>query len=189
MANKTMSDEEIEHLRTHSFQRGVECGADRAPKGMTALLADVRAFHVATDTPVLERPQIAPPVRADLRGDLLDEEVRELHGAVAVDDLPGIADALADIIYVAIGTALEFGIPLDKVWAEVQRSNMAKIDPATGKVRKRDDGKILKPEGWQPPDVAGALEMPHLVECDRCAGKQPDCRFCNGSGIVAEVQF
>lgn len=69
-----------------------------------------------------------------------------------------IADGLADVIYVAVGAALEFGIPLDRVWAEVHRSNMAKVDPATGKVIKRADGKVLKPEGWTPPDVAGVLK-------------------------------
>src|SRR5688572_30422259 len=65
-----------------------------------------------------------------------------------------VADGLADLIYVEIGTALQLGIPLDRVWAEVHLSNMAKV--ADG-VRLREDGKILKPEGWEPPDVEKAV--------------------------------
>ena len=61
------------------------------------------------------------------------------------------------MIYIAVGTALELGIPLEPVWDEVHRSNMAKVDPETGKVRKREDGKVLKPEGWVRPDIAGAI--------------------------------
>jgi predicted HAD superfamily Cof-like phosphohydrolase len=68
-----------------------------------------------------------------------------------------IADAIADSIYVLIGTALEYGIPLDAVWGEVQISNMAKVDLDTGKVRRREDGKVLKSEGWTKPDIRKAL--------------------------------
>lgn len=124
---------------------------------MKSLLDDVRAFHVATDTPVLGAPCCPPPERAALRIDLLHEEFREVVQAIGAEDIEEIADGLADLIYVCVGTALEFGIPLDRVWAEVQRANMAKADPATGKVRKREDGKVLKPEGWIPPDIAAAL--------------------------------
>jgi predicted HAD superfamily Cof-like phosphohydrolase len=53
--------------------------------------------------------------------------------------------------------ALEFGIPLEKVWTEVHKSNMAKADPLKGGVIYREDGKVLKPEGWQKPDIAGVL--------------------------------
>jgi predicted HAD superfamily Cof-like phosphohydrolase len=126
---------------------------------MKQLLTDVALFHAATDTPVLIKPDKPGYDRRRLRISLIDEEVNnELipainHGA----DLEKIADALVDSIYVIVGTALEFGIPLDRVWAEVQRANMTKIDPATGKVRKRGDGKVLKPEGWQPPNIKACL--------------------------------
>lgn len=126
--------------------------------GMSQLLDDVRAFHVACDVPVLAAPQWPGEARVALRERLLAEEVRELSDALTEGgNIVEVADALADIIYIAIGTALEFGIPLDRVWAEVQRSNMAKVDPATGKAAHRADGKILKPVGWTPPDVVGAL--------------------------------
>lgn len=125
---------------------------------MKNLLNDVADFHRACDVPVLSSPTFVPE-RVELRRSLLREECRETDEAMQRGDLVEIADGLADVIYVAVGAALEFGIPLDRVWAEVQRSNMAKVDPATGKVTKRDDGKVLKPEGWMPPDVAGALSL------------------------------
>jgi predicted HAD superfamily Cof-like phosphohydrolase len=126
---------------------------------MQKLLDDVRAFHLATDTPVRDVPGVPTFERRVLRHNLLQEEWGEFIEANERNDVVGVADALADMIYVAVGTALEYGIPLDKVWAEVQRTNMAKVDPATGKVSRREDGKILKPEGWTPPDVKGALGL------------------------------
>lgn len=144
--------------------------------GMAALLADVRAFHEATDTPVLDNAAMPDGKRTDLRERLLREEVKEFLDALDgynrgyarskaygrssqfdSETLVEVADALADIIYICVGTALEFGIPLDRVWAEVQRTNMAKVDPATGKALRRPDGKILKPDGWTPPKIAEAL--------------------------------
>ena len=125
---------------------------------MKSLLTDVAAFHIACDVPVLSKLQIPSPERIMLRRNLIDEEVnKELLPAIDRNDLPAIADGLADAIYVIVGTALEYGIPLDRVWEAVQRANMAKVDPATGKVQKRADGKVLKPDGWKSPDVAAIL--------------------------------
>lgn len=126
---------------------------------MKTLLYDVRDFHRATDTPVFESPRIPDIERRMLRGRLLREEFNEFVEANDHGDVVEVADALADIIYVAVGTALEYGIPLDKVWDEVQRTNMAKIDPTNGKVRRREDGKILKPKGWTAPDIKRALGL------------------------------
>jgi predicted HAD superfamily Cof-like phosphohydrolase len=126
---------------------------------MATLMHNVADFHEATDTPVyFHMPEIPEAKRCDLRIRLIEEEVAETIKAIRENDIVEVADGLADIIYVVIGTALEFGIPLDLVWAEVQRSNMAKVDPETGKVTKRDDGKVLKPAGWTPPNIAACLE-------------------------------
>lgn len=125
---------------------------------MNRIMLDVAAFHAACDVPVLRTPQIPPPDRKALRIKLIREEVvEELLPAMERDDLPEIADAMADSVYVIAGGALEYGIPLARVWELVQKANMAKVDPATGKVRRRDDGKILKPDGWTPPNVEGLL--------------------------------
>jgi predicted HAD superfamily Cof-like phosphohydrolase len=56
-----------------------------------------------------------------------------------------------DMIWVILGFCKMKGYDVDAAWAEVARSNLAKIDPTTGKVVKRPDGKVLKPEGWTPP--------------------------------------
>jgi predicted HAD superfamily Cof-like phosphohydrolase len=121
------------------------------------LIDDVRDFHVACDIPISDKPQIPDAQRVQLRLDLINEEGTELFEACARGDIVGIADGIIDLVYVTLGMALEFGIPFQQVWDEVQNSNMRKRDPATGKVRRREDGKILKPEGWTPPDIAGVL--------------------------------
>lgn len=113
---------------------------------------DVMDFHAATGLPIGTTP--ASPsndVRA-LRNDLENEEHRELMEAHFAGDLPALADACADLIYVILGRCVSYGIDLRRVWDEVHRSNMAKVG---GPIR--EDGKRLKPPGWTPPDVGGVL--------------------------------
>jgi predicted HAD superfamily Cof-like phosphohydrolase len=62
-------------------------------------------------------------------------------------------DALIDILVVTIGAIHSMGADGEGAWTEVMRTNFAKIDPETGHVRKRGDGKILKPHGWEPPNL------------------------------------
>ena len=81
---------------------------------------------------------------------LIDEEKEELEVAVADSE---VLDALIDLIVVIVGYGLSSGYDMQGAWDEVMRSNMAKIDPQTGTVIKREDGKILKPHGWTPPDL------------------------------------
>ena len=88
---------------------------------------------------------------------LIDEEMSELHTALASEDVVEEFDAVLDILVVVIGYGLSRGFPMVEGWDEVIRSNMAKIDLRTGLVRKREDGKILKPEGWTPPDLRRVL--------------------------------
>lgn len=114
-------------------------------------------FHIATGTPVVSKPAFPSQDRIDLRYRLIEEEWKEYQEAVAARDIVETADAIGDMIVVLIGTALEFGIPLYEVWEEIHRSNMAKVDPATGTVVRRADGKILKPDGWTPPNIAAVL--------------------------------
>ena len=89
--------------------------------------------------------------------DLIKEEVQELEDSrTRTDDL----DALIDILVVTIGAIHSAGFNGEAAWQEVMRSNFAKIDPATGKIRKRGDGKILKPEGWTPPNLEPFARLP-----------------------------
>lgn len=81
---------------------------------------------------------------------LIQEEFHELvESSTKRDDL----DALIDILVVTVGALHSLGVDPEGAWNEVMRSNMAKVDPVTGRVRKRDDGKVLKPEGWTAPEL------------------------------------
>ena len=83
---------------------------------------------------------------------LIDEEVGELHQAVLANNQVEQLDALIDILVVTIGAIHSAGFNCESAWQEVMRSNFAKIGE-DGKVRKREDGKVLKPVGWTPPDL------------------------------------
>jgi predicted HAD superfamily Cof-like phosphohydrolase len=128
---------------------------DRDPAHRVAEL--VREFHLAYELPVADAPSADLPAgQVALRQDLIDEEVSELREAAADADLVGVADALADIVYVAYGTALVYGIDLDAVLDEVHASNMTKLG-ADGRPVRRADGKVLKGPGYRPPNIAAVL--------------------------------
>jgi predicted HAD superfamily Cof-like phosphohydrolase len=85
--------------------------------------------------------------------DLIEEEFSELQDAVMLEDKVEQLDALIDILVVTIGAIRAGGMDGEGAWKEVMDTNFAKIDPETGKVRKREDGKVLKPEGWKAPEL------------------------------------
>lgn len=84
---------------------------------------------------------------------LIEEECRELAVAIENNDKVEILDALEDILVVTVGAMHSAGFDGEGGWKEVMRSNFAKIDKETGKVRKREDGKVLKPIGWTAPEL------------------------------------
>ncbi|MFI6496012.1 hypothetical protein [Nonomuraea typhae] len=93
---------------------------------------------------------------AVLRTDLIHEEAEEVSSELkAIWSMTGdfsrarLAAELADLLYVAYGTAQLFEIDLPAVFELVHEFNMRKVDPETGKVRRREDGKVLKPEGFK----------------------------------------
>lgn len=90
----------------------------------------------------------------ELYHNLIAEEFAELNAAVTQGDKDEQLDALIDILVVTIGAIHSMGADGEGAWNEVMRTNFAKIDPVTGKVRKREDGKVLKPEGWTPPNLS-----------------------------------
>lgn len=95
--------------------------------------------------------------QANLYMKLIKEEYEELILAFANRDIVEIADACADLKWVIEGLEHTLKIPQQDVWDEVARSNLAKIS-SNGKVMKREDGKVLKPEGWTPPDIKSILK-------------------------------
>lgn len=82
---------------------------------------------------------------------LIREEYTELMQANHEDDRLEMLDALIDILVVTIGAIHSMGADAEGAWKEVMSTNFSKIDRETGKVRKREDGKVLKPVGWHPP--------------------------------------
>ncbi|MCC9704950.1 MULTISPECIES: MazG nucleotide pyrophosphohydrolase domain-containing protein [unclassified Streptomyces] len=116
----------------------------------------VREFHRAFGLDARTAPAEVSPELAAHRGELLAEEAAEV-AEVAVDGpLDRLAHELADVVYVAYGTALVHGIDLDEVIAEIHRSNMTKLGP-DGRVARRADGKVLKGDHYQAPDVSSVL--------------------------------
>lgn len=107
----------------------------------------VRQFHAHVGQPESPAPDISQ--HRELRLSLIREELDELVKSLDADDIVGVADALGDLLYVVIGSALQWGIQLERVVAEIHRSNMTKSGRAV-----RVDGKILKGPEYSPPDLS-----------------------------------
>lgn len=95
--------------------------------------------------------------QATLYMKLIREEFEELQEGFENNDIVETADACGDLIWVILGLANSLGIPMRAVWQEVATSNMSKT--VEGKVIKRDDGKILKPDTYFPPNIHRALGL------------------------------
>ena len=85
---------------------------------------------------------------------LIEEEADELGEAIKNHDQLETLDALTDILVVTIGAMHSMGADAEGAWKEVMATNFNKIDRQTGRVRKREDGKVLKPVGWVAPNLA-----------------------------------
>ena len=121
---------------------------------MTHPFRDQEKFMRACDQTVGEFNQ----KQYNLYRDLISEESTELNAAVAQGDRVEELDALIDILVVTIGAIHSMGADAEGAWKEVMKTNFAKIDKETGKVRKREDGKVLKPLGWVAPELAPFLK-------------------------------
>jgi predicted HAD superfamily Cof-like phosphohydrolase len=92
---------------------------------------------------------------------LIGEETGELADAINAQDKVETLDALIDILVVTIGAIHSMGADAEGAWKEVMSTNFAKIDRETGRVRKREDGKVLKPIGWVAPELRPFLSKNH----------------------------
>ena len=95
--------------------------------------------------------------QANLYIDLINEEFGELLHAYMAKDLVEVADALADLKWVIEGLEHTLQLPQQAIWDEVARSNLSKISN-NGKIIKREDGKVLKPDTYSPPDIKSILD-------------------------------
>ena len=116
---------------------------------MTNPFRDQEKFMKASDQTVGELNE----AQYKLYLDLMQEEWKELQVALDTNDRVEQLDALLDFIVVTIGAIHSGGYEAEGGWKEVMGTNLAMIDKETGKVRKREDGKVLKPVGWVPPDL------------------------------------
>lgn len=116
---------------------------------MTNVFTDQEKFMVASDQTV----DTFNESQYNLYLNLIREEFNELQVAVSDDDRVEAVDAALDIITVCVGFLHSIGCDAEGAWNEVVRSNMSKINADTGKVLKREDGKIIKPTDWVAPDL------------------------------------
>ena len=125
---------------------------------MNPIVRSLLEFNNAFEIPKMDSPGLSNDELIELRIKLLKEEVEEYAEAARAGDLVEVLDALADIGYILAGTIINHGMQhiYDDAFDEVHRSNMAKL--VDGKVLRREDGKVMKPEGWQPPNLAQFLE-------------------------------
>ena len=134
----------------------------------------VAEFHTVFGHPLRTVPTTGTRAERELRYELIREELDELWEATGLDrpgcgdddccygpvepDLIGMADALADLVYVIYGAAHVFGIDLDACVREVHRSNMSKLGE-DGAPIYREDGKVLKGPGYTAPDLRVPLGL------------------------------
>ncbi|MDR0248988.1 MAG: hypothetical protein LBI44_04970 [Oscillospiraceae bacterium] len=108
----------------------------------------VAEFHRAFGAPAENSPCLLAPPDAAARAAWMREEIDEFLEAA---DIPGQADAMTDLIYFALGTLVQMGVRPQALFNIVHAANMRKLHP-DGKPRRRADGKVVKPEGWQDPE-------------------------------------
>ena len=117
----------------------------------------IKDFHWIFNVPRGDKPQLLLPGDSIRRLTLISSEVGELGNAVRQQDLVEIADALGDLLYVTFGMAVEMGLPMDKIFTEIHRSNMSKANK-DGTVTKDAGGKVLKSSEFKPVNLTWLLK-------------------------------
>ncbi len=120
---------------------------------------DVVAFHEKYKVPCAAQPSLLDEITTAYRVNFMQEELNEFLSSYNQNDLEGCADALVDLVYVAMGTAVIMGLPWEQLWKEVQRANMEKrLAKPDGSDSKRGSPlDVIKPPGWVGPDHSAAL--------------------------------
>jgi predicted HAD superfamily Cof-like phosphohydrolase len=121
---------------------------------MTFWQTAVRFFMETARQHVGDRPKRVTIEQASRRSTWLIEEALEAQKAAVNGDVPQLAKELVDVIYIALGTANDWGIDLQPVFEAVHLSNMDKLRLGAA---TDGDGKVLKPQGWKPPNIVGLL--------------------------------
>ena len=117
---------------------------------------DVREFHYKVLNVQDSKPHMLSSNLVCARINFMDEELNEFAEAERSGDIVGMADALADLVYVALGTAHMMGLPFDEIWDVVHGANMKKV---RGMTKRGVECDAMKPEGWVGPEaqIAGII--------------------------------
>ena len=127
---------------------------------MQKQLIAVKEFHESFKLGINEMPTASlGNSKNTLRYNLMKEENEEYLEAVQQNDLPEIADALGDMLYILCGTIIEHGLQhkIEAIFDEIQRSNMSKLGQ-DGQPIYREDGKVIKGPNFSPPDFSAILK-------------------------------
>ena len=117
----------------------------------------VKQFHQTYKANIGTTAAFPDSTERALRKKLLLEEFTEYTDAEDADDFVEVCDALGDMLYIIYGTAVSYGIPIDKVFDEIHDSNMSKLGE-DGRPIFRDDGKVLKGPNYHTPDIQKVLD-------------------------------
>jgi predicted HAD superfamily Cof-like phosphohydrolase len=129
------------------------------------MLEDLKAFRQRFGLGCPRVPQLLSNDALTFRQVLMKEELQEFIDATASGDLPEAADALIDLVYVTLGTALEMGLPWEALWNDVQRANMSKVRALKeGDSKRGSTYDVIKPSGWVPPQGATIIARIIAVE-------------------------
>lgn len=123
---------------------------------------DVHKFHERFDVPQSRSPIVPDEDLVNFRMKFLSEELHEIYEAVDKEDLEGLLDGLVDLVYVAIGTALTFGLDFHEAWERVQSANMEKIAVKNTDGEGRHKTDVVKPEGWKPPRFKDLIDPSYV---------------------------
>jgi len=117
------------------------------------MFKDVRDFHLKFTLPVEPYPSFPPKELLEFRVKFLEEEVNEFKDACNANDLTLALDALIDLVYIALGTAVTMRLPWYECWNHVQNANMKKIRASVENPSIRNQQfDVVKPAGWESPN-------------------------------------
>ena len=122
---------------------------------MSTFETDIKAFHLKFQ---FHQLSVFDKRRLKARAAFIEEERRELEAAIQSGNIEEVADALVDVVYVALGTAYLLKLPFSALWNEVHRSNMAKVRvPRASASKRKTRFDVAKPLGWKKPDIRKVL--------------------------------
>ena len=126
---------------------------------MKTIEQSVLEFHEKYGHFIADEPRVPSQAIKDLRMSLCLEEMNEFITAMIRNDIPEIADGAADLIYVLVGTCISYGVPIDRIFQEVHRSNMTKT-PVKVEEGQKYGTKTPKGPDYKAPEIDNILEHP-----------------------------